>query len=219
MAAKPSLPCPLRAQVSAGPSVRLPSRAPPLRRVEKLPALPAVATVKQFRRVSLEAAVGRARVGRDAVRWQGATTLRAHAREEEQRRQRAAVRLNRVRSALTQAVKEVVGAELDVHAVLPAEESGQLPFLGSVHDAREYARRHKAESLPAPPADCPQRPGQPGLCGGSGVAEDLNAGVWRDALGCTDRVMPGDAGTDHRTGARQSTPTLFSATPVLSPSG
>ena len=91
--------------------------------------------------------------------------------------------------------------------------------LYSVHEARGYARRHKAESLPAPLADCPQRAGQPGLCGGSGAVEDLNAGVWRDALFCTDRVMPDDAGTDHRTGARQSTPTLFSATPVLSPSG
>ena len=33
--------------------------------------------------IILETAVGRARVGCDAVRWQGATTLRAHAREEE----------------------------------------------------------------------------------------------------------------------------------------
>ena len=32
---------------------------------------------------NLETAVGRVRVGRDAVRWQGATTLRAHARETE----------------------------------------------------------------------------------------------------------------------------------------
>ena len=31
--------------------------------------------------------------------WQDATTLRAHAREEEQRSQRAAARLNRLRSA------------------------------------------------------------------------------------------------------------------------
>ena len=82
-------------------------------------------------------------------------------------------------------------------------------FDESVHEARGYARRRKAESLPAPLADCPQQAGQPGLCGGSGVVEDLNAGVWRDALFCTDRVMPDDAGTDHRTGARQSTPILF----------
>ena len=66
---------------------------------------------------NLETAVGRARVGRAAVRWQGATTLRAHAREEEQRRQRAAARLNRVRSALTQTVRVAVGRDLSVHAV------------------------------------------------------------------------------------------------------
>ena len=35
---------------------------------------------------NLETAVGRARVSCGAVGWQGATTLRAHAREEEQRR-------------------------------------------------------------------------------------------------------------------------------------
>ena len=78
--------------------------------------------------VTLETAVGRARVSCDTVGWQGwsrefgqhaaglrnglrlqaqtrparATTLRAYAREEEQRGQRAAARLNRVRSALTQ---------------------------------------------------------------------------------------------------------------------
>jgi hypothetical protein len=47
-------------------------------------------------------------VGCDAVRWQGATTLRARAREEEQRGQRTAARLNRVRSALTPSVKVFV---------------------------------------------------------------------------------------------------------------
>ena len=78
----------------------------------------------------LETAVGRARVGRDAVRWQGATTLRAHAREEEQRGQRAAARLNRVRSAVTLEVKVVVSCGVNGHAVVPAEASGQLPFLG-----------------------------------------------------------------------------------------
>ena len=78
----------------------------------------------------LETAVGRARVGCDAVGWQGATTLRAHAREEEQRGQRAAARLNRVRSALTQPVKVVVRRQANIHAVYRAGESGQLPFLG-----------------------------------------------------------------------------------------
>ena len=93
---------------------------------------------------NLETAVGRARVGRDAARWQGATTLRAHAREAEpghrqscglavpgegpsprlgaackveQRRQRAAAQLNRVRSALPQRVRVAVGRDLSVHAV------------------------------------------------------------------------------------------------------
>ena len=65
----------------------------------------------------LETVVGRARVGRDAVRWQGVTTLRAHAREAEQRSQRAVARLNRVRSALTQAVRVVMGTNLSVRAV------------------------------------------------------------------------------------------------------
>ena len=51
--------------------------------------------------LNLETAVGRVRVGCDAVRWQGETTLRAPAREAEQRRQRALARLTRVRSALT----------------------------------------------------------------------------------------------------------------------
>jgi len=47
-------------------------------------------------------------VGCDAVRWQGVTTLRAHAREEEQRGQRAAARLNRARSVPTRQVTMVV---------------------------------------------------------------------------------------------------------------
>jgi hypothetical protein len=107
---------------------------------------------------SLDPAVGHARVGCDAVRWQGCsrafgrhavrlrndprlqarvrpargTTLRARAREEEERRQRAASRLNRVCSVLTEAVKVVVGRNMSIHAVLPADESGQLPDLGSV---------------------------------------------------------------------------------------
>ena len=55
-----------------------------------------------------ETAVGRARVGRPGVGWQGVTTLRACARKEEQRRQRAPGRLNRVRSAVTQKVNACV---------------------------------------------------------------------------------------------------------------
>ena len=56
-------------------------------------------------------------MGCDAVGWQGATTLRAYAREEEQRGQRAAAWLTRVRSALTKAVGVVVRKEVNIHAV------------------------------------------------------------------------------------------------------
>ena len=63
---------------------------------------------------------------------QGATTPRAHAREEEQHGlkacQRAAARLNRVCGVLTQAVRVVVGTNLNVPAVSPAAVSGQSGF-------------------------------------------------------------------------------------------
>ena len=75
-------------------------------------------------------------MGCDAVGWQGATTLRAYAREEKQRGQRAAARLNRVRSALTQPVKVVGRKKANIHAVYPAGESGQLPFLGLLAELR-----------------------------------------------------------------------------------
>ncbi|MFM2447904.1 MAG: hypothetical protein RIS44_354 [Pseudomonadota bacterium] len=58
--------------------------------------------------MNLETAVGRARVGCDAVGWQGETTRRAHARKAEQRRQHAAARLNRVCSAFARKVMGVV---------------------------------------------------------------------------------------------------------------
>ena len=70
-------------------------------------------------------------MGCAAVRWQGATTLRAHAREEEQRGQRDVARLTRVRSAVTQMGKVIVGTNVSVHNVWPAEASGRLRFLGS----------------------------------------------------------------------------------------
>ena len=75
-------------------------------------------------------AVGRVRVGCDAVRWQGVTTLRALAREAEQRSQRAAARLTRVRSAFTWEVKVNEGREVNLHAFFDMFSSGQLPFLG-----------------------------------------------------------------------------------------
>ena len=53
----------------------------------------------------------------DAVRQQGETTLRALAREEEQRRWRGAAQLNRVCSALTQMVNVLVSTKFSIHAV------------------------------------------------------------------------------------------------------
>ena len=61
---------------------------------------------------------GRARVGCDAVRWQGATTLRARAREEEQRGQRAAARRNRVRSVRYKLDLVLETTKVSIHAVL-----------------------------------------------------------------------------------------------------
>ena len=88
----------------------------------------------------LETVVARVRVGCDAVRWQGLAqacpapclglTLRAHAREEEQRGQRAAARLNRARSAVTLQVMVLVNAGACINALFPAKASGQLRFLG-----------------------------------------------------------------------------------------
>lgn len=81
--------------------------------------------------IILEAVVGRSRVGCDAVRWQGAPTRRAFARKEKQHSQRAAARLNQVRSALTQMVSVAVRMKTSANAGLPAIGSGQLRFLGS----------------------------------------------------------------------------------------
>ena len=69
------------------------------------------------------------------VRPQNGPTLRckaspAHAREEEQRGQRGVARLTRARSAVTPMVKVIVGTNVSVHQVLPAEASGRLRFLG-----------------------------------------------------------------------------------------
>ena len=69
-------------------------------------------------------------MGCNSVRGQGATTRRALARKEEQRGQRAEVRLNRVCSALTQVVKAFVGKKSSKVNVLHAAASGQLRFLG-----------------------------------------------------------------------------------------
>jgi hypothetical protein len=70
------------------------------------------------------------------VWWQGATTRRAHARKAEERRRRTASRLNRVCSAVNQEVMYFVQRNLNLHRVFHAEESGQLPSLGSCHSVR-----------------------------------------------------------------------------------
>ena len=80
--------------------------------------------------LNLETAVGRVRVGCDAVRWQDATTLRAPAREAEQRRQRAAARLTRVRSALTSKRKANEVRKVNNDRGLKMLSSGQLPLPG-----------------------------------------------------------------------------------------
>jgi hypothetical protein len=62
--------------------------------------------------------------------WQGATTLRAHARKEEQHRQRTPAQCDRVRSALTHWVNIAVAWNASVHAAFHVGTSGQLPSLG-----------------------------------------------------------------------------------------
>ena len=64
-------------------------------------------------------------MGCDAARWLGVTTLRARAREEEQRRQRAAARLNRVRSARYKLDLAVEANKVSIHAVL--QDIGKRP--------------------------------------------------------------------------------------------
>ena len=65
---------------------------------------------------------GRARVGCDAVRWQDETTQRACARKEDQRRQRAAARRNRVCSARYTLDLALEAAKVSIHAVFPGIE-------------------------------------------------------------------------------------------------
>jgi hypothetical protein len=74
-------------------------------------------------------------VGCDAVRWQGETTLRARAREEEQRRQRAAARLNRVRSARYKLDLALEAKKVSIHAVLRGKEERPGEICGLGHTA------------------------------------------------------------------------------------
>ncbi|MFM2448749.1 MAG: hypothetical protein RIS44_1199 [Pseudomonadota bacterium] len=87
---------------------------------------------------------GCARVGCGAVRWQGATTLRARAREEEQRSKRAAAWLNRLCSARYKLDLALEANKVSIHAVLqgigkrPGEYPGQM---GRAHVAGLAAAR------------------------------------------------------------------------------
>ena len=80
----------------------------------------------------LETAVGRTRGCFDWCASQGATTLRATAREAKQRRMARQAQCHRVRSALTQTVSVIKGNNVSVHADFPKAKSGQLRFLGSM---------------------------------------------------------------------------------------
>jgi hypothetical protein len=85
---------------------------------------------------------GRARVGCDAVRWQGETTLRARAREEEQRGQRAAARLNRVCSARYKLDLALEATKVSIRAVLRRieERPGEISGLGANHSDTPWYR-------------------------------------------------------------------------------
>jgi hypothetical protein len=76
--------------------------------------------------------LGRAPVGRVAVRWQGATTLWADAHKEEQRRQRTAAQLNRVRSARYKLDLAFEAKKMSIHVVFleARERPGEICGLG-----------------------------------------------------------------------------------------
>ena len=61
---------------------------------------------------------------------QGVTTMRATARQAEQRSWACRAWCNQVHSAFTQEVKSIEAQKLGVHAVYERSASGQLLFLG-----------------------------------------------------------------------------------------
>ncbi|WP_212742076.1 hypothetical protein, partial [Staphylococcus sp. J] len=71
--------------------------------------------------VTLETAVGHARVGRHGVGWEGVRTRQAQACKDEQRAQRAPGRLNRVCSALTQLLNIFLVNDINIQAAPPAK--------------------------------------------------------------------------------------------------
>jgi len=78
----------------------------------------------------LDSLVGHGRVGYWRRVRVGVTTLRANAREAEQRPRARCQWLNRVRSALTQKVNCIEAEKVNVHKDLLMNPSGQLRNLG-----------------------------------------------------------------------------------------
>jgi hypothetical protein len=74
-------------------------------------------------------------VGCDAVRWQGETTLRARARKEEQRGQRAAAWRNRVRSARYKLDLALEANKVSIHAALRGIEERPGEICGLMNRA------------------------------------------------------------------------------------
>ena len=86
-------------------------------------------------------------MGCDAVRWQGETTLRARARKEEQRSQRAAARLNRVCSARYKLDLALEAKKVSIHAVLRGieERPGEICGLKRTSTATTTSRRPRSQ--------------------------------------------------------------------------
>ena len=103
-----------------------------MRKPSACAVLPGAMPAQRLKTIILDSAVGRGRVGCDAVGRQGAPTKWATAHEEKQRSLRTVARRNRLRSVLTQMVIGCGGRELNRHGVSEAVGSGQLPNLGSI---------------------------------------------------------------------------------------
>ena len=81
--------------------------------------------------IILDPSVERARAWVWLIGWQGATTLRAGARKEEQRSQTVSQTRDRVRSGFTQSVSVSEGANACTHAASRGLMSGQPRNQGS----------------------------------------------------------------------------------------
>jgi len=115
--------------------------------------------------LKLEPAVGRTRVGRDALRWQCAALLHAPAREDRQRCERAAARLKRVCRALTQRVRVVVrrepiGTRIELNEIRWMQTThSRLSAHGRHADVAAAGRRRRPRS----PAHARGRPSRPAI--------------------------------------------------------